>query len=161
MLGRIIQPAAAAGRGPAAASSRSVLRRHKASSASSPLAGDAGRKATHYHHHMTTFLAVSTPLYMLAPASLTDGAVDKAFGLGIAAAIAGHSWIGMNYVATDYVPKVSRGLVGPVRVFNAALAGVTLLGLGRVALNDRGGIKGMLAGLWRPVEKEASGEVEK
>lgn len=154
MLGRIIQPAAAAGRGHA--SSRAILRRHK-----SAWAGDAGRKATHYHHHMTTFLAVSTPLYMLAPSSLTDGAVDKVFGLGIAASVAGHSWIGMSYVATDYVPKVSKGLVGPVRVFNAALAGITLLGLGKVALNDRGGIKGMLIGLWRPVEKEGSGEVGK
>ena len=76
--------------------------------AASPLAGDSGDKATHLHHHMTTFLAVATPIYLFSPAAATDGLIDKGFGVVLAAAIAGHSWIGLNYVATDYVPKISN-----------------------------------------------------
>ena len=114
------------------------------------LAGDAGTKATHLHHSLTSFLAVTTPLYFLLPSSYTDGTFDVAFGSLFATVVASHSWIGMNYVATDYVPKISKGLVGPARVANAALGVVTLVGLGLVATNGKGGIKGAVLGLWRP-----------
>ena len=122
-------------------------------SSSSPLAGDTGKKATHLHHHMTTFLAAATPLYLLAPDAYTDGTLDKSFGLLLASAMAGHSWIGMNYVATDYVPKIGKALLGPARVFNAALGAVTFLGLAKIAFNGKGGIKGAVKGLWRPAAK--------
>ena len=72
----------------------------------------------------------------------------------VATTVSAHSWIGMNYVATDYVPKVSKALVGPTRVFNAALGLVTFVGLSKIALNDKGGIKGAIKGLWRPQQKE-------
>ena len=118
-------------------------------SSSSPLAGDTGKKATHLHHHMTTFLAAATPLYLLAPDSYTDGMLDKSFGLILASAMAGHSWIGMNYVATDYVPKISKALLGPARVFNAALGAVTFLGAGENCVQweggDQGGGEGVVA----------------
>ena len=39
------------------------------SSSSSPLAGDAGRKATHIHHRITTLLSLSVPAYLLVPPS--------------------------------------------------------------------------------------------
>ena len=118
------------------------------SSSSSLLAGDAGTKATHLHHKLTTALAFATPLYLLAP--LSDASmINKAFGLGIATVTAGHSWIGLNYVATDYMPKISKSLVGPARLVNAALAILTFVGLGRIALNDAGGIRGTVLGLWR------------
>ncbi|KAL9182341.1 hypothetical protein ACHAXT_012993 [Thalassiosira profunda] len=125
----------------------------KKTSSSSPLAGDTGKKATHLHHHMTTFLAAATPLYLLAPDAYTDGTLDKSFGLLLASAMAGHSWIGMNYVATDYVPKISKALLGPARVFNAALGALTFLGLAKIAFNGKGGIKGAVKGLWRPAAK--------
>ena len=121
---------------------------------SSAIAGDTGKKATHLHHHMTTALAVATPLYLFTPTSYTDGLVDKSFGILLASTISAHSWIGMNYVATDYVPKISKGLIGPVRVFNLVLGVVTFLGLSKIALNDMGGIKGALIGLWRPQIKD-------
>ena len=121
---------------------------------SSAIAGDTGKKATHLHHHMTTALAVATPLYLFTPTSYTDGIVDKSFGILLASTISAHSWIGMNYVATDYVPKISKGLIGPVRVFNLVLGVVTFLGLSKIALNDMGGIKGALIGLWRPQIKD-------
>jgi succinate dehydrogenase hydrophobic anchor subunit len=125
-----------------------------ASSASSPspslLAGDAGHKATHLHHHMTTLLVFATPLYIFAlPDSYTNSIVDKGCGLVIASTISAHSWIGLNYVATDYVPKLSKSVLGPARVLNLGLAVLTLAGLGKIALGERG-LRGTVLGLWRP-----------
>jgi len=57
----------------------------------------------------------------------------------------------MNYVATDYVPKVSKKLLGPARIFNAGLCGITLLGLTKMSLTSPGGIKGAVKGLWNPL----------
>mmetsp|Transcript_23010 Transcript_23010/g.41060 ORF Transcript_23010/g.41060 Transcript_23010/m.41060 type:complete len:160 (-) Transcript_23010:396-875(-) len=139
-----------------------LLRRRTLSSASatakksSPplLAGDAGRKATHLHHHLTTLLALSFPLYLLTPSSYVDGTVDKTLGLVVSTAIAGHSWIGLNYVATDYVPKIGRGLVGPARVMTALMGVVTMVGLGKVAVNEKGGVRGAVKALWRPAGKK-------
>eukprot|EP00980_Cylindrotheca_fusiformis_P029585 scaffold23539_cov137-Cylindrotheca_fusiformis.AAC.10 len=85
---------------------------------------------------------------------MTDGFVDKALGLLLAGHISVHQWIGMNYVATDYVPKVSKKLLGPARIFNAGLAAVIFLGVGRIAVSSEGGIKGCLKGLWNPPEEK-------
>ncbi len=57
----------------------------------------------------------------------------------------------MNYVATDYVPKLSKKLLGPARVFNLLLAAVTFVGLGKIALVSEKGLKGTVLGLWKPV----------
>jgi succinate dehydrogenase hydrophobic anchor subunit len=111
----------------------------------SPLEADAGGLATHAHHHMTTFLMVATPVYLFVPAGEI---VDKLFGAALAVVISAHTWIGLNYVAADYVPKISRSLLGPARIVNAAIGVTTLMGLGAIALNDKGGIKGCVAGLW-------------
>jgi len=101
---------------------------------------------------MTTFLSVATPLYFLAPQSLipSDGSslVNSILGTAIAINIASHSWIGMNYVVTDYIPKVSKAAVGPARVLTAFISGITLLGLVKLACNDKGGIKGAIVALW-------------
>ena len=131
-----------------------AARRNLSTRPSSALAGDTGRKATHLHHAMTSFLAVTAPIVMFTPDSYTDGMINQGFGMLVATTISAHSWIGMNYVATDYVPKVSKALLGPARVFNAALGVVTFVGLSKIALNDKGGIKGAIKGLWRPQQKE-------
>ena len=136
-------------------------RTFSSSSSSSPLAGDAGKKATHLHHKITTFLAFTTPLYLFTPSTYTDGLVDKTFGILLSGAISAHSWIGLNYVATDYVPKFSKSFIGPARVLNAALGVITFLGLSTIALNDKGGIKGTVLGLWRPSKKEVIEEEKK
>ena len=124
------------------------------SKSSSPLDGDAGNLATHVHHKMTTFLAVVTPIYFFSPDSMINGAVDKSIGLLLALNVSAHSWIGLNYVVTDYIPKVSKAMVGPARAVTAGLGAVTLIGLGKVAMNDKGGLKGAALGLWKKKEEK-------
>eukprot|EP00545_Synedropsis_sp_CCMP1620_P014521 CAMPEP_0119016356 /NCGR_PEP_ID=MMETSP1176-20130426/12414_1 /TAXON_ID=265551 /ORGANISM="Synedropsis recta cf, Strain CCMP1620" /LENGTH=141 /DNA_ID=CAMNT_0006969731 /DNA_START=69 /DNA_END=494 /DNA_ORIENTATION=- len=119
----------------------------------SPLEGDSGALATHVYHGMTTFLVGATPLYFLIPTT-GFGVVDPVFGTALAVAIAGHSWVGLNYVATDYVPKISKSLLGPARILNAAIGVVTLVGMTAIAWNGKGGIKGSLGALWSPKKKE-------
>lgn len=145
----------------------------RAKSSSSPLAGDSGHKATHLHHHMTTLLALATPLYLFSPTSPTTTSpntsndytstsmLDKSFGLLFATTISAHSWIGLNYVATDYIPKISKALVGPARIVNVGLGVVTFLGLSTIAFNERGGLKGCVKGLWRPIAVAVVEEDEK
>mmetsp|Transcript_24692 Transcript_24692/g.30363 ORF Transcript_24692/g.30363 Transcript_24692/m.30363 type:complete len:151 (-) Transcript_24692:1368-1820(-) len=128
------------------------FRNKSSSSGNTPLNGDAGNLATHVHHKMTTFLSIATPIYFLAPDSLINGAVDKTLGVLLAVNVSAHSWIGLNYVVTDYIPKVSKAMVGPARIASAGIGAVTLLGLGKVALNDKGGLKGTALGLWKKKE---------
>ena len=131
-----------------------------------PLEGDSGNIATHIHHKMTTFLAIATPLYLLIPfndndstnTSTSTSLPNKAFGTMLAINFSAHSWIGLNYVVTDYIPKISKAMVGPARLVTAGIAGVTLLGLGKVAVNDRGGVKGAIGGLWNPSVDVAVGD---
>lgn len=80
--------------------------------------------------------------------------VDKTIGMALAVNIAAHSWIGLNYVITDYVPKVSKAMVGPARAVTAGIGAVTLVGLGKVAFNDKGGLKGAALGLWTKKEEK-------
>lgn len=123
---------------------------------SSPLDGDAGNFGTHIHHKITTFLSIVTPIYFLSPNSLTDGIVDSTVGLLLAANVSAHSWIGLNYVVTDYVPKVSKAMVGPARAVTAGLGLVTMVGLGKIAVNGKGGLKSAVTGLWTE-KKEVDG----
>ena len=137
-------------------SSRAMATRRYLSSSKPPpgvLEADAGALATRVHHSMTLGLAVMSPIFFLIPESWTDGWFNKTFGLLLSANIAGHSWIGMNYVCTDYVPKVSKALLGPSRIFNIGLAAVTFLGLARINFSSKGGITGCIKGLWNPPSK--------
>jgi hypothetical protein len=130
--------------------------RSKSSSAGGPsvLEADAGALATRAHHHMTTALAVLTPIVFLVPDSYTDGIVNKSLGVFFSANIAAHSWVGLNYVATDYVPKISKALMGPARIVNVGIAVVTLVGLSKISIMSPGGLKGAVKGLWNPKPKE-------
>jgi len=119
------------------------------SGSTGPLQGDSGNLATHIHHKMTTFLAVTAPIYFFAPDSLINDWADKIFGLTLAVNVSAHSWIGLNYVVTDYVPKISKAMVGPARLFSAGLGLITVVGLGKIAMNGQGGIKSTILALWR------------
>lgn len=126
----------------------SILKRYKSSS---PLEGDAGSLATHTYHKLNTALVFLTPIYFAVPVPDMAG---KAFGLLMAGSISFHSWVGMNYVVTDYVPKIGKRFLGHGRIFCAGLSAITLIGLGKVALNDHGGIKGAVMGLWSTKSKK-------
>ena len=130
-----------------------LLLRRGASSKASLVEADAGGFATHVHHAMTVGLALLTPLYFILPESSANSAVGTTAGLAWSGTVTAHSWIGLNYVCTDYVPKVSKALLGPARYVNVGIAIVTFLGLGKMCLAP-GGIKGVLLALWRPKKKE-------
>ena len=121
---------------------------------SSPLNADSGNIGTHVHHNLSMGLAVLAPIWFLMPDSYSDGFTGKGFGVLLAGNISAHSWIGLNYVATDYVPKVSKALLGPTRVAIAGMTAVTFLGLTRVSLQSEGGIKGCIKGLWNPSQSD-------
>lgn len=78
--------------------------------------------------------------------------MDKTFGALVVANLSIHSWVGMNYVITDYVPKISKSLNGPARIAAMGMGLVTCAGLGKVAITSKGGIKGLLKGLWNRKE---------
>ena len=120
---------------------------------SGPLNADSGNIGTHIHHNLSMGLAVLAPIWFLMPDSYSDGFVGKGFGVLLAGNISAHSWIGLNYVATDYVPKVSKALLGPSRVAIAGMTVMTFLGLSRVSIQSEGGIKGCIKGLWDPDAK--------
>lgn len=128
--------------------------RNKASSrrlfSNNPLEADSGKIGTHIHHNLSMGLAVLAPIYFLVPDSYSDGIFGKVFGVVLAGNVSGHSWIGLNHVATDYVPKISKALVGPSRIAIAGMTAITFVGLCRVSLSSKGGIKGCLKGLWNP-----------
>lgn len=120
------------------------------------LDADAGALATRVHHGITAGLAVFTPILFMVPDSYTDGTVNKTFGVLLSANIAAHSWIGMNYVCRDYVPKISYALLGPAKVANAGLALITLVGMAKICVMSPGGLKGVVKALWiaEPKKKE-------
>ena len=117
---------------------------------SSPLNADSGNIGTHVHHNLSMGLAVLAPIWFLIPDSYSDGFMGKGFGILLAGNISAHSWIGLNYVATDYVPKVSKALLGPTRVAIAGMTAITFVGLTRMSIQSEGGIKGCIKGLWNP-----------
>jgi succinate dehydrogenase hydrophobic anchor subunit len=123
---------------------RALASSKKQFSSGNPLAADSGAFSTHNYHRITLSLSLVAPAYFLLPSSMSDGFVDKALGVLLGGHIAAHQWIGMNYVATDYVPKISKKLLGPARIVNAGLAAVILLGVGRIAVSSEGGLKGCL-----------------
>jgi len=116
------------------------------------LAADAGPLATHIYHKLTSILAFTTPIYLFAPTESLPF-LEKSFSLALATTLSVHSWIGLNYVAADYVPKVSKALLGPSRVIVAGFSVITFLGLGQVSLFTDGGIKGLMKGLWKKADK--------
>lgn len=138
-----------------AQSTKQALQRHRTFSAKAPapLEADSGGLATHVHHTMTLGLAIFTPIYFLIPESSANSTLGTAAGLAWTGTVTAHSWIGLNYVCTDYVPKVSKALLGPSRYLNVGIALITFLGMGKMCFAP-GGIKGVLMALWRPKKKD-------
>merc|ERR1711965_298959 len=103
---------------------RKTLSTNTSSNPKTILAEDTGPFSTHVYHKLTPLLALGTPIYLFGPTESMP-MLEKTFSLALSGTIAMHSWIGLNYVATDYVPKVSKALLGPSRVLVAGLSLVT------------------------------------
>jgi succinate dehydrogenase hydrophobic anchor subunit len=112
------------------------------------LEGDAGPLATRTYHALTTSLAVAAPVYMLIPDSYGDAAFNKMFGVFLSGNVTAHAWIGLNYVIRDYVPKISKQLLGPARIVNAGVCVFLFLGMSKIAVFSPGGIKAVVKGVW-------------
>ena len=104
--------------------------------------------AVKVYHRVNLALLGATPVALATSNSFLSFPVDM--GLAIMFPLHGH--IGMNYVITDYVPKLfSKAAVGPARAVMVGVTGFTMLGLTK--LNVEGpGITGTLKALWRTKE---------
>ena len=129
-------------------SSRGLVQQASRRRMSSLLESDTGVLGTRIHHHISTGLTIFTPLYFLTPDSYTDGAISRTFGMLLSISISVHSWIGLNYVIRDYVPKVSYALLRPARIANLGLSAITLVGMCMISLSSPGGLKGVVKGVW-------------
>ena len=118
------------------------------SSSSSWLEGDIGNLGTKIYHSMNIGLAIVVPIYFLTPERYANGYINKTVGFFMATAISLHTYIGMNYVCRDYVPKISSKLLGPARIVTATLSFIMFIGMSKIALYSPNGIKGILTGLW-------------
>jgi hypothetical protein len=137
---------------------RHTVQRKNMSSTAAPEGGILGlpdtAKMKHINHKISLGMAGLMPLYAMLPG---DNWFHKAFGFFLSINVTTHAWLGMHQIASDYVPKVSKKLLGPAKIFNVGLAAVMFLGLSRINFSSPGGIKGMIVGLWRPeASKEAS-----
>ena len=110
------------------------------------LAADSGNEVgVKLYHKVNLGLLGLTPLAIASEGSALSFPVDMA--LAVAFPLHGH--IGMNYVITDYIPKLfGNAARGPARIIMCGVTGLTTLGL--VKLNIEGpGITGSLKALWR------------
>ena len=116
------------------------------------LNADSGSQATSGYHKINLAITALTPLaFALSPSPLSMP-IDILMGLALPI----HAHIGMNYVITDYVPKLSKGAVGPARIFMLGLTGVTILGCAKI--NFMGpGLTETVKGLWRGSPKAVGG----
>jgi CybS, succinate dehydrogenase cytochrome B small subunit len=135
---------------------RRLVARHRPMSS---LEGDAGTVGTRIYHGTTLGLTVLTPLYFLTPDSFTDGYISKSFGLLLSAGISAHSWIGLNYVCRDYVPKISKKLLGPARVVTLGMSVITFLGMAKISVGSPGGLKGLVKGVWTGKPKKGADDI--
>ena len=101
--------------------------------------------AVKLYHRVNLALLGATPVALATDSTFLSVPVD----MGLAVMFPLHGHIGMNYVITDYVPKLfSKAAVGPARAIMVGVTGATMLGLTK--LNVEGpGITGTLKALWR------------
>ena len=101
--------------------------------------------AVKLYHRVNLALLGATPIALATDSTFLSFPVD----MGLAVMFPLHGHIGMNYVITDYVPKLfSKAAVGPARAIMVGVTGATMLGLTK--LNVEGpGITGTLKALWR------------
>eukprot|EP00636_Phaeomonas_parva_P018296 CAMPEP_0118853792 /NCGR_PEP_ID=MMETSP1163-20130328/2250_1 /TAXON_ID=124430 /ORGANISM="Phaeomonas parva, Strain CCMP2877" /LENGTH=139 /DNA_ID=CAMNT_0006786405 /DNA_START=88 /DNA_END=507 /DNA_ORIENTATION=+ len=110
---------------------------------------DSGKLAVGVYHKINTATLFVTPIAFMLPTGYTMP-VDLA--LGVLFPI--HSHIGLNYVVTDYLPKILPTSIFPaVRMGVAGLTGVMMLGLLRLNIGGPG-ITQTLKSLWKKPEEK-------
>jgi succinate dehydrogenase (ubiquinone) membrane anchor subunit len=113
------------------------------------LNADSGSMASSGYHKINLVIMGLTPVcFALSPSPI---AMPLDIALGVALPL--HAHIGMNYVITDYVPKLSKGAVGPARLVMLALTTTTVLGLLKVNVMGEG-MTETVKKLWRGEEKK-------
>lgn len=113
------------------------------------LNADTGPLATKTYHKINLCIMGLTPVAFALSPSVLNLPVDVLLGLALPA----HAHIGMSYVITDYVPKLSKSLVGPARVALLAVTGVTTFGFAKLNLTGDG-ITESVKALWRGSPKK-------
>ena len=82
--------------------------------------------AVKVYHRVNLALLGATPVALATDSTFLSFPVD----MGLAVMFPLHGHIGMNYVITDYVPKLfSKAAVGPARAIMVGVTGATMLGL--------------------------------
>lgn len=104
--------------------------------------------ANRVYHAGSLALAVVTPVAFLVPASPLSMPLDVA----IAALVPYHSYVAMNYVVSDYVPKGVGRQVARSAVILASL--VAFSGLMVLATDGRG-VANTVKSLWAKPAEEA------
>mmetsp|Transcript_13408 Transcript_13408/g.27364 ORF Transcript_13408/g.27364 Transcript_13408/m.27364 type:complete len:143 (-) Transcript_13408:34-462(-) len=130
--------------------SRTLARpsRHLVNRQMSLLKSDEGTIATSTYHKVNLAIMALTPVAF----ALSPSVINMPFDLALGLALPLHAHIGMSYVITDYVPKVSKGLLGPARVMLLGVTGVTILGLAHVNLKGDG-MTETVKSMWRGTKK--------
>ena len=101
--------------------------------------------------HKTNIAAMAlAPLILVLPDS---GVATTSYNVVMGIALPLHGHIGMTGILTDYVPKLSKGLLTPARYAMVGLTAVTVLGLLKHNLAGDGMTKSLKA-LWRQPEKK-------
>ncbi|KAJ8613802.1 hypothetical protein CTAYLR_004906 [Chrysophaeum taylorii] len=104
---------------------------------------DEGVLGVRVYHMLNLGVLWLTPVALVSPPPLTsicDTIIALAFPI--------HGHIGMNYVLTDYVPKVfGKGARGPARVIMLGVTTATTAGLLKLNM-DGPGVTGALKALW-------------
>ncbi|GMH86272.1 hypothetical protein TrST_g6911 [Triparma strigata] len=127
---------------------QSCQQRNATAGGNSLLKSDEGPLSTSTYHKVNMLIMGLTPVaFALSPSKL-NLPIDVLLGLALPL----HAHIGMSYVITDYVPKISKSLTGPARVLLLGLTGVTTVGL--LKLNIFGdGMTETVKSLWRGKKK--------
>ena len=125
------------------------------------LHADTGPLSTRIHHNLTIAQAVVFPLFFFAP---DDGALSKTLGVILATSFSTHTWIALNYIAADYVPKIfwpSKTALPKARVGIFGIAALMFIGLNKITFFSPGGIKAVLLAPWNPPPRKNKNDPEK
>merc|ERR1711990_953024 len=99
------------------------------------VAADYSGTALKYFHKTNILVIGLTPIAFLLP---DTGVATMACNVTLGILYPLHGHIGMAGCLTDYVPKISKGLLPPARMALLGITGITLLGLLKLNVSGEG-----------------------